>query len=86
MSTPTIPVIQNKHPKLPTYNMHEIAFGKNFTDHMLVADYENGEWKNVSIQPYAPFHLDPSSAVLHYGQTIFEGIKAYKNPKGEVAI
>jgi branched-chain amino acid aminotransferase len=86
MSTQKIPVTLNTNPKLPTYNMDAIAFGKNFTDHMLVADYENGEWKNVSIQPYAPFHLDPSSAVLHYGQTIFEGIKAYKNPKGEVAI
>ncbi|MFN5987686.1 MAG: branched chain amino acid aminotransferase, partial [Chitinophagaceae bacterium] len=86
MSTPTIPVIQNKQPKLPTYNMHEIAFGKNFTDHMLVADYENGEWKNVVIKPYEPIQLDPSCATLHYGQTIFEGIKAFKNEKEEVVI
>jgi branched-chain amino acid aminotransferase len=86
MSIQKIPITLNENPKLPTYNMDEIAFGKNFTDHMLVADYENGEWKNVSIQPYAPFQLDPSCAVLHYGQTIFEGIKAYKNAKGEVAI
>ncbi|MEN9513284.1 MAG: hypothetical protein RJB16_1044, partial [Bacteroidota bacterium] len=86
MSTPTIPVIQNKHPKLPTYNMHEIAFGKNFTDHMLVADYENGEWKNVVIKPFEPIQLDPSCATLHYGQTIFEGIKAFKNQKEEVVI
>ncbi len=86
MSTHSIPVIKNTNPKLPTFNMNEIAFGKNFTDHMLVADYENGEWKNVAIQPYAPFQVDPSSAVLHYGQTIFEGIKAFKNEKGEVVI
>jgi len=66
--------------------MDEIAFGKHFTDHMLVADYENGEWKNGVIQPYAPLVIDPSSAVLHYGQTIFEGIKAFKNEKGEVVI
>ena len=86
MSTHPIPVTTNQHPKLPTYNMNEIAFGKNFTDHMLVADYENGEWKNVEIKPYAPFQVDPSCATLHYGQTIFEGIKAFKNEKGEVVI
>jgi branched-chain amino acid aminotransferase len=86
MSTHSIPVIKNTNPKLPTFNMDEVAFGKHFTDHMLIADYENGEWKNVTIKPYAPLELDPSSAVLHYGQTIFEGIKAFKNEKGEVAI
>ena len=86
MSTHSIPVTKNKNPKLSTFNMNEIAFGKNFTDHMLVADYENGEWKNVEIKPYAPFEVDPSCATLHYGQTIFEGIKAFKNEKGEVAI
>ncbi len=53
---------------------------------MLMADYEDGEWKNVVIKPYAPFEVDPASAMLHYGQTIFEGIKAYKNTKDEVVI
>lgn len=86
MSTHSIPVTQNLNPKLPTYNMDEIAFGKNFTDHMLVADYENGEWKNVEIKPYATFEVDPSCATLHYGQTIFEGIKAFRNNKGEAVI
>jgi branched-chain amino acid aminotransferase len=86
MSTQSFPVTKNTNPKLPSFNMNEIAFGKNFTDHMLVADYEYGEWKNVQIIPYASFSLDPSSAVLHYGQTIFEGIKAFKNDKGEVVI
>ena len=86
MSMHTIPVTKNSQPNLPHFNMDEIAFGKHFTDHMLVADYENGEWKNVQIKPYSPITLDPSSAVLHYGQTIFEGIKAYKNEQGEVVI
>ncbi len=53
---------------------------------MLMADYEDGEWKNVVIKPYVPFEVDPASAMLHYGQTIFEGIKAYKNTKDEVVI
>ena len=86
MSTHSIPVTKNQNPQLAHYNMDEIAFGKNFTDHMLVADYENGEWKNVQIKAFSPISLDPSSAVLHYGQTIFEGIKAFKNEKGEFVI
>jgi branched-chain amino acid aminotransferase len=86
MSTSVFPVVKNTAPKLPSFNMDEIAFGKNFTDHMLVADYENGEWKNVVIKPYEPLQMDPSCATLHYGQTIFEGIKAFKNEKDEVVI
>ena len=86
MSTHSIPVIKNNHPKLPSFDFNQIAFGKHFTDHMLVADYENGEWKNVEIKPYAPFEVDPSCATLHYGQTIFEGIKAFKNEQDEVVI
>ncbi len=49
---------------------------------MLEADYENGEWKNVEIKPYQPLLLSPSVAALHYGQAIFEGIKAYKDREG----
>ncbi|MBL7699824.1 MAG: branched-chain amino acid aminotransferase [Chitinophagaceae bacterium] len=63
-----------------------IPFGKYFTDHMLEADYENGEWKNVEIKPYQPLVMSPSAAVLHYGQSIFEGIKAYKDKNGNAYI
>jgi len=49
---------------------------------MLEADYENGEWKNIEIKPYQPLLLSPSLAALHYGQAIFEGIKAYKDTEG----
>jgi branched-chain amino acid aminotransferase len=59
-----------------------LPFGKYFTDHMLEADFEKGEWKNVEIKPYQPLLLSPSVAALHYGQAIFEGIKAYKDRQG----
>ncbi len=59
---------------------------RTFTDHMLEADYVNGEWKNVEIKPYQPLVMSPSLAALHYGQAIFEGIKAYKNEAGEAFI
>ncbi|MEO6488401.1 MAG: branched-chain amino acid aminotransferase [Ferruginibacter sp.] len=69
--------------KLNDINLENIPFGKYFTDHMLEVDYEDGEWKNVEIKPYQPLLMEPSLAAIHYGQAIFEGIKAYKNPAGE---
>lgn len=67
-------------------NLENVPFGKYFTDHMLVADYEGGEWKQVQIVPYQSLTLSPALASLHYGQAIFEGIKAYKNAQGEAFI
>ena len=72
--------------KLNDINLENIPFGKFFTDHMLEVDYEDGEWKNAEIKPYQPLLLAPSLAGLHYGQAIFEGIKAYKDPKGDAYI
>ncbi len=72
--------------KLNEMSLENLPFGRYFTDHMLEADYENGEWKNVEIKPYQPLLLEPSVAALHYGQAIFEGIKAYKNAEGKAAI
>jgi branched-chain amino acid aminotransferase len=72
--------------KLHDIPLENIPFGKYFTDHMLESDYENGEWKNVEIKPYQPLLLSPSVVALHYGQAIFEGIKAYKNTDGEAFI
>ncbi len=72
--------------KLTDINLENIPFGKYFTDYMLEADFEDGEWKNVEIKPYQPLLLEPSLAAIHYGQAIFEGIKAYKNEAGEVQI
>ncbi len=81
-----IPVTKVERSKLNETPLENIPFGKYFTDHMLEADYENGEWKNVEIKPYQPLLLSPSCAALHYGQAIFEGIKAYKNEAGEAFI
>jgi branched-chain amino acid aminotransferase len=72
--------------KLNTLDLENMPFGKYFTDHMLEADYEDGEWKNIEIKPYQPLLLEPSTAAIHYGQAIFEGIKAYKDPDGNAFI
>lgn len=64
-----------------------LVFGRNFTDHMFVADYDEGKgWHSPRIVPYAPVTLDPASIVLHYGQTVFEGLKAYKSEDGTVRL
>ena len=72
--------------KLNEMSLTDIPFGKYFTDHMLEVDYEDGEWKTPEIKSYQPLLLSPSLAALHYGQAIFEGIKAYKNAEGEAFI
>jgi branched-chain amino acid aminotransferase len=79
-------VTKAERSKLQDINLENIPFGKYFSDHMLEADYENGEWKNVEIKPYQPLLLEPSLAALHYGQAIFEGIKAYRDDKGNAYI
>jgi branched-chain amino acid aminotransferase len=86
VATLDIPVTRAERSKLNDLNLENLPFGKYFTDHMLEADYENGEWKNVEIKPYQPLLIEPSNAALHYGQSIFEGVKAYKNAAGESAI
>lgn len=72
--------------KLQELDLDNLPFGRYFTDHMLEADYENGEWKNIEIKPYQPLLLSPSVAALHYGQAIFEGIKAYRDAEGNAYI
>lgn len=64
-----------------------LVFGKTFTDHMFLMDYEDGKgWFNPRIEPYHAFSLDPSTSVLHYGQGIFDGLKAFRGPDGQVRI
>src|SRR5574338_1414821 len=79
-------VTKAEQSKLQDLDLNNLPFGKYFSDHMLEADYENGEWKNVEIKPYQPLVLSPSVAALHYGQAIFEGVKAYKDKNGNAAI
>ncbi len=64
----------------------KLGFGKYFTDHMLIMDYKDGKWCEPEIVPYQSFNLDPSTCVLHYGQGIFEGLKAYKNADGKITM
>jgi len=61
------------------------GFGRFFTDHMVRIDYRDGAWGDGAVVPYGPLQLDPATMALHYGQEIFEGLKAYRQPDGSVA-
>jgi branched-chain amino acid aminotransferase len=63
-----------------------IQFGKLYSDHMLVAYYEDGAWKQPEIMPFKDLNLSPATTFMHYGQAIFEGVKAYKDPEGNPII
>jgi branched-chain amino acid aminotransferase len=81
-----INITRTTQSKINEISLQNIPFGKYFTDHMLEVDFEDGEWKKPVIKPYQPLMLEPSLAALHYGQAIFEGIKAYKSADGSVAV
>ena len=65
--------------KIDQVDFDNLPFGSVFADHMLVCDFKNGTWETPKIIPYQPITLDPSSKIFHYGQSIFEGMKAYKD-------
>lgn len=70
--------------KIDTVDFNNLAFGRIFSDHMLVCDFKNGEWKTPQIMPYGPMTFEPSARVFHYGQAVFEGMKAYKDDNDDV--
>lgn len=70
--------------KISEVDFNNLTFGKVFTDHMFECDFENGKWQTPKILPYHPLTLDPSAKVFHYGQAVFEGMKAYKDDNDDV--
>ncbi|WP_335974209.1 MULTISPECIES: branched-chain amino acid aminotransferase [Streptomycetaceae] len=89
MTTPTIELKPSAHP-LPAVEREAIlsdpGFGRYFTDHMVTIKWTDGRgWHDAQLVPYAPLSVDPANMTLHYAQTIFEGLKAYRQPDGGVA-
>ncbi|WET71479.1 branched-chain amino acid aminotransferase [Sphingobacterium sp.] len=82
----SIRVEPTQNSRLSQVDFDNLKFGKILSDHMLAANYDDGEWKDVSIVPYGDISISPSMSALHYGQAIFEGIKAYKFADGTVSI
>ena len=73
-----------KSSKIGQVDFENLSFGTVFTDHMFVCEYKDGMWHTPSIVPYQPLIMQPSSRVFHYGQAVFEGMKAYKDDAGGV--
>ena len=78
-STLDISINKISNSRISQYDINDVPFGKCFSDHMFVAEYSDGEWNKASIMPYADVPLSYATSALHYGQAIFEGMKAYKN-------
>ncbi|WP_210519612.1 branched-chain amino acid aminotransferase [Hymenobacter terricola] len=72
--------------RLATLDADHLEFGKLFSDHMFVVDYRDGEWQDAQIVPYGDMTVSPANSALHYGQAIFEGMKAYHQTDGGVAL
>ena len=76
-----------KNPKAKPTDETKLGFGHIFTDHMFIMDYETGKgWHDARIVPYGPIPMDPSTMCLHYGQEVFEGLKAYRTADGEIQL
>ena len=83
-NTLEIDIVRASSTKIDTIDFENLAFGNVFTDHMLICDFKDGAWQKPIIKPYEPFLIDPSAKVFHYGQAIFEGMKAYKDEDNAV--
>ena len=81
-----IPVQRTLHSRLPETDFDHLAFGETVSDHMLVADYHDGAWQTPHIVPYANLELPPAIMALHYGQIVWEGMKAFRLADGRVSI
>ncbi len=72
--------------RIDEIDFENLTFGRSFADHMLVAEYADGAWQSVTIQPYGPLSYQPAMMSLHYGQAIFEGMKAYRSKNDEILV
>ena len=85
--TYNFPVTRTTHPKERPADETKLGFAKYFTDHMFVMDYDEGQgWHDGRVVPHEPILIEPASCVLHYAQMMFEGMKAYRTPSGDIQL
>ena len=84
--TSNIEIQRVKNSKIASVDFDNLPFGSVYSDHMLTCDFVNGKWQEPKIVPFAPITLDPSAKIFHYGQSIFEGMKAYKDADDNVML
>lgn len=81
-----IAVQRTGEPRLPSTDLAQVKFGRTFSDHMFQMECEGGEWKRPRIVPFGALSMSPAAMVLHYSQTIFEGLKAYRSVDGSIKL
>jgi len=81
-----IKVNKIKNSKISEVDFTKLEFGKNVSDHMLICDFTNGAWQTPTVMPFANLSLSPTALALHYGQTVFEGMKAFRTADGKINI
>lgn len=79
-------ITKSESTKIQDVDWDNLVFGTKFSDHMLVCEFENGQWKEPEIKPYGPFTFTPAMHTLHYGQALFEGQKAYYMKDGRIGV
>ncbi|NQX81148.1 MAG: branched-chain amino acid aminotransferase [Flavobacteriaceae bacterium] len=84
VETSTLKIRKAEESKIGSVDFDNIIFGEIFTDHMFTCKYKDGQWQQSEIVPYGPIMMDPSAKVFHYGQAVFEGMKAYKDEKDSI--
>ncbi|MFT4645773.1 MAG: branched-chain amino acid aminotransferase [Planctomycetota bacterium] len=84
--TQKIKITNTENSVFDKIDFNNLTFGKDFTDHMFIADYYDGKWQDARIEPFANFSIHPATSFIHYGQSIFEGLKASKNANGETIV
>lgn len=84
--TAGILVRKTNHSRIKEIDFENLEFGKHVSDHMLICDYKNEEWQTPQIVPYANLSMSPATLALHYGQTVFEGMKAFHMRDGRINI
>lgn len=83
-TTQKIQIQKVEKSRIDQVDFDKIIFGNVFTDHMFECDYKDGAWHNPTIRPYGPLTISPAAKVFHYGQAVFEGMKAFKDEKGKI--
>jgi branched-chain amino acid aminotransferase len=84
--TTSIPTRKVAHSRIHEVDFDNLEFGKYVSDHMLICDYSGGEWQRPQIVPFANLSLNPATLALHYGQTVFEGMKAFRMSDGDINV
>lgn len=86
VATSNISIQKRPVSRISEIDFNDLPFGKEVTDHMFIAEYKNGEWTDLRVVPYSNLQISPASPAIHYGQSIFEGLKAYSDGKTNDAL